>query len=402
MNSFISLNFSTKNIYLQKFFKEKLSMEEELGIDNILGQEDIENLFASEEEDNNEKQDTSEQKEDKTTEEVTTDELFEEAPESVGSDEHQGSESTDSDSAGTSPENNNFYASIAKALQEDGVFTDLDDSAIDKIKSAEDFAVAIENQLQAKLDEKQKRIEDALNANVEDNVIRQYENTINYLENIKEEDLTAEDDAGENLRKQLIYQDMINKGYSKEDAVDELKDIFDSGNDVKKAKRALTGNLNFFKNNYQKVIDDAKKEVQKEEEERKTQTEKLKKSILEDKDFFGDLQVDKATRQKIFNNISKPVYKDKDGELYTAIQKYEMENKTEFLKNIGLIFTLTDGFKNMEGLIKGKVNKEVKKNIRELERTLSNTTRTSDGNLRFVTGVSDDNSFIGKGWDVDI
>ncbi len=52
-----------------------------------------------------------------------------------------------------------------------------------------------------------------------------------------------------------------------------------------------------------------------------------------------------------------------------------MENRTDFLKNIGLLFTLTDGFKNLDGLVKGKVKKEVNKGLRELEHTLNNTAR---------------------------
>lgn len=106
----------------------------------------------------------------------------------------------------------------------------------------------------------------------------------------------------------------------------------------------------------------------------------------------------------MFDVISKPIYKDPDtGELFTAIQKYEMDNRTEFLKNLGLIFTLTDGFKNLDGLVKNKVRKEVKKGLKELEHTLNNTARTSDGNLRFVSGIDEDpESFIGKGWEIDI
>ena len=120
--------------------------------------------------------------------------------------------------------------------------------------------------------------------------------------------------------------------------------------------------------------------------------------------MFGDLSIDKSTRQKIYDNIAKPVYKDPEtGEYFTAIQKYEMENRTDFLKNIGLLFTLTNGFKNLDGLVKGKVKKEVKKGLRELEHTLNNTARTSDGNLKFVSGVDEDpESFIGKDWKIDI
>ena len=138
--------------------------------------------------------------------------------------------------------------------------------------------------------------------------------------------------------------------------MEELEDIFASGSDQKKAKRALSANKDFFKANYKKVVDEARLETEKEAQERDRQAAALKKSILEDKEVFKDLQVDKATRQKIYDNISKPVYKDKEtGEYFTALQKYERENKTEFLKNVGLLFTLTDGFKNLDGLVKPQV-----------------------------------------------
>jgi hypothetical protein len=112
--------------------------------------------------------------------------------------------------------------------------------------------------------------------------------------------------------------------------------------------------------------------------------------------------LDKSTRQRVYDNISKPIYKDPDtGELLTAVQKYERDNSTEFLKNVGLLFTLTDGFKNLDKLVKGKVRKEVKKGLRELESTINSTSRTSDGNLRFTSGVGDDLESSARGWDFD-
>ena len=379
---------------------------EELSMDNILTESDIDMLFSGEE--TTETQDTSPESEEtkdkkETTEELNVEGLFEETPESVGSEEHQEVEDTTSEKKTGSSPTNNFYSSIAKALKEDGVFPDLDDETADNIKEAEDFAEAIEKQIQARLDEKQRRIDAALNAGVEDNTIKQYENTIAYLDTITEEALNAEGEQGENLRKQLIYQDLINRGYDREEAQEELKDIFDNGSDLRKAKRALAANKDFFRKGYQKIIDDARAEKENEEKERKEQTAALRKAILEDKKVFGEIQLDKATRQKVLDNISKPTYRDKEtGELFTALQKYEMDNKTEFIKNVGLLFTLTDGFKNLDKLVQGKVKSEVKKGLRELEHTLNNTSRTSDGNLKFVSGVSDDpESFIGK-WDLDV
>lgn len=389
-------------------------MEEELSLDNILGADEIENLFVDDEEiqetppaneETSEKGDKDKNKEE-TTEVVDVDTLFTEEPESVGSgkEDNKEKEGTESDKdKGTSPKNN-FYSSIAKALKEEGIFPDLDDETADKIKAPEDFAEAVEKQIQARFDERQKRIDEALNAGIEPSEIKKYENTLSYLDSLQDSAISDETDKGEKLRQQLIFQDFINRGYSKERAQREVQKSFNSGTDIEDAKEALASNKEFFQNEYDNLVKEAQEEGKRETQERKEQVEKLKKSILEDTKVFGDIQVDKTTRQKVFDNISKPVYKDPEtGELFTAIQKYEMENRTEFLKNVGLLFTLTDGFKNLDGLVKGKVRKEVKKGLRELEHTLNNTSRTSDGNLKFVSGVEDDpESFIGKGWDLDV
>ena len=388
-------------------------MEEELSLDNILGAEEIENLFVEDGETQDtppangeppKKEEEPSKDKEETTEVVDVDNLFTDTPESVGSGKENTEEKEDTTPKGDGTSPKNFYSSIAKALKEEGIFPDLDDEGLSKVKDPEDFRDLIDQQIKAGLDERQKRIDEALNAGVEPTEIRKYESTINFLGSIKEENISDEGDKGEKLRKDLIYQDFINRGYSKERAAREVQKSFNAGTDIDDAKEALKSNIDFFRDKYDELVNDAKSEAEEEEKERKEQAEKLKSSILNDKDVFGDLSVDKSTRQKIYDNIAKPAYKDPEtGEYFTAIQKYEMENRTDFLKNIGLLFTLTDGFKNLDGLVKGKVKKEVKKGLRELEHTLNNTARTSDGNLKFVSGVDEDpESFIGKGWNLDV
>ena len=388
-------------------------MEEELSLDNILGAEEIENLFVEDGETQDtppangeppKKEEEPSKDKEETTEVVDVDNLFTDTPESVGSGKENAEEKEDTTPKGDGTSPKNFYSSIAKALKEEGIFPDLDDEGLSKVKDPEDFRDLIDQQIKAGLDERQKRINEALNVGVEPTEIRRYENTMNFLDSIKEENISDEGDKGENLRKNLIYQDFINRGYSKERAAREVQKSFNAGTDIDDAKEALQSNIDFFRDKYDELVNDAKSEAEQEEKERKEQAEKLKSSILNDKDVFGDLSVDKSTRQRIYDNIAKPVYKDPEtGEYFTAIQKYEMENRTDFLKNIGLLFTLTDGFKNLDGLVKGKVKKEVKKGLRELEHTLNNTARTSDGNLKFVSGVDEDpESFIGKGWNLDV
>lgn len=373
----------------------------ELSLDNILTGDDF-NLFDTEE-----PQDTQpEEKEEKNTPEdgekdtteVNPNTLFDE-PESVGSEDNKEDKEDTPDAKGnTSPK---FYSSIAKAFAEEGIFPDLNDEDISKVSSPEDLRELIDKQIQAGLDERQKRIDEALNAGVEPDTVRQYENAINYLDSLDEDAITDESDKGENLRKNLIMQDLLNKGYSKERAIKAVEKSFKNGDDIEDAKEALNGNKEYFKGKYNDLVKEAKEEEKKEQEKMKEQAAKLKDSILTDSKVFGEIEVDKATRQKIYDNISKPICKDPEsGQVLTAIQKYEMENRTDFLKYLGLCFTLTNGFKNLDGLVKNKVKKEVKKGFRELERTINNTSRTSDGNLNFVSGV-DGESFIGKGWTID-
>lgn len=390
-------------------------MTEELSLDNILGSDEIENLFSEEEEtqktpQNNDGDNSEENKNDKdneTTEVIDVDNLFTDLPESVGSGKENNTgdrEDTYSEKGKDASPDKHFYSSVAKALKEEGIFQTLEDNEVEEISSAEDFAEAVNKQIHSMLDDRQKRIDEALNSGVSISDIQRCEKALEFFNSLQENDIIDESDKGEKLRKQLIYTDFINRGYSTERAQREVQKSFSSGTDIEDAKEALASNKEFFQSEYDNIIREAKEEEQKEVEKRKKQAEDLRRSILEDNKIFGDLQVDKVTRRKIYDNISKPVYKDPEtGELFTAIQKYEMENRPEFLKNIGVLFTLTDGFKNLDNLVKNKVRKEVKKGLRELEHTLNNTSRTSDGNLKFVSGVEDDpESFIGKGWEIDV
>ena len=171
-------------------------MDTELSMDNILGTEEIDSLFTDVyETESQEKTNTEEQKEN-TTETIDSNDLFEQS-ESVGSGTEDNKETEDTESnqgLKTSPKNN-FYSSIAKALKEDGVFPDLDEETANSIKEAEDFAQVIEQHIQAKFDERQKRIDDALNAGIEVSEIKKYENTIQYLDSIKDDNISDEGEA---------------------------------------------------------------------------------------------------------------------------------------------------------------------------------------------------------------
>ena len=366
---------------------------EGLSLDNIMTGEEAAALFDPEtkqegtEETSSKNSDENKEESKETTEVVDVDTLFTDKPESVGSEDHKGKEDAPSKEE-TSP---NFYSSIAKTFAEDGVFQDLNDEAISKVKDAESFMDLVEEQIQSKLDERQKRIDQALNAGIEPTQVQRFENNIKILNSITDEAISEEGEKGENLRKNIIYEDYIQKGFSKERAIKAVERSITAGTDIEDAKEALQSCKEQVTKAYNNAVKEAEEVKAKEEKELKEQAEALKKSILSDKKPFGDLEIDKNTKQRVFDAISKPVFTDPEtGERLTAIQKFEADNHNDFMKYVGLTYVLTDGFKSLDGLVKGKVKKEIGKGLKELEHTLNNTARNSDGTLKFTSGVNSD------------
>lgn len=390
---------------------------EELTLDSILTGDQINNLFSNEEtqgsppEEKGDKEDNKKDKETKPPEEKTNEIETTEAslealfgePESVGSNEDkQDKEDTSSNKSNTS---SNFYSSIANALVEDGILQNLNEDSLSKIKTSEDFAEAISNEIKSQLDEKQKRINEALESGMELSEIQQYERYINILDNVTDEQLDSEGEEGENLRKNIIYQDCLNKGFSKERAMKVVDRAIRSGTDIEDAKEALQDNKKFFKDKYDSVLKEAKQAQEEEKKKLKQQAEKLKTSILEEDKAFGEISLDKKTRQRVYDSICKPVYTNPEsGEKLTVIQKYELEHRTDFLKNVGLLFVLTDGFKNINKLVNDKVKKETKKSLSNLEHTLkSSGSNLNKGNLSFANNSGDnDPESLFKGWQLSV
>ena len=374
---------------------------EELDLDNILSGDEIATLFE-EPPKKEPKEETKEEKKEETTDFDEENPFGTSQKESVGSEDEdiQGKGDTDNNGVSSSPKNKNFYSSITDALVVDGIFPDLDKETIQNVKTPEDFQKIIEEQINARFTEKEKRINEALNNKVEPSVVQQYESTIDYLNNINDDSLSAENEEGENLRRQLIYNDYLNRGFSKTRAEKMVNDAIENGTDIDDAKDALQGVKDFYNNKYKEILDSAKENEKKLAEERTKQSENLKKSIMEDKNLYGDVDVDKATRTKIYDFITKPVHKDSNGNYMTALQKYQSENTIEAMKNFAICYTLTNGFKDWSKLGSKQAKKEIKKGLANLEKVINSTSRNNDGSLGFVS--FDESSYLGQGMQLDI
>lgn len=379
---------------------------EVLNEDNIISDLDIENLFIDSdskepEEDKAKSQDnkaTENPKEDtKSTEDsfLNNNEDFDfEDSESVGS-EDESQESTNSVST-----SKNFFSSLANSLKQEGILPDLSDEDLKNIKESKDITKLFDSYIASKMDEKQKRIDDALNLGVDASDIKKYENAIAYIDSITDDKISNEGQEGENLRKQLIYQDFMNRGYTKERAIKEVQKSFNAGTDIEDAKDALTSNRDYYKEGYEDLIEEAKQAKKKVQDDIEQRTEAFKKNVLESDKVFGDIVIDTATKKAALDAVLKPQYKDSKGNMITAVQKYQQEHSDEFLKNIGIIYALTNGFTDLNKIVQSKVKTATKNAYRELENKINNSRRNSDGNLVFTSGVSDTESSFN--WKLDV
>lgn len=349
-----------------------------------------------------------EKEEDKTP---TSEELFseeEEEGEEKKENEPSGKKEDDGENADEKKpeegvEGRSFYAQVAGALVEDGILDGVDDKELSGIKTPDDFADLMERQIQARMDEATRRVNEALSAGVPADDVRRYEGVIKYINSITEDTLTSEDDKGEQLRKTLIYQDLINRGFSKERAEKAVDRSIKAGTDIDDAREALASNKDFYTKRYKEVVDGARRQAEEERAANKRQAEELRDTIMDSDKAFGEITLDKATRRKVYDNIMKPVWKDPDtGEELSEIERYSNEHRVDFLKNVGLLYTLTDGFKNLDKLVKDKVAKERNKGIRDLEKAISHTSSGIGGRLSFASGSRNDPESRFVNFDIDV
>ena len=380
---------------------------EGIGLDNMLGAEEVDKLFGGQvtqeevetstekntEEASSESKENIEQEE---TAEVDFSDLLNNQPESVGSEEisDTGGDTLESDNDPGTPQTKNLFSSIAKALRDEGVFPDLSDDTLKNVKDAATLRQMFDDEISKSLDERQRMLEKALNNGATSDEMQDYQQALSVMQFLEKSDtynsLTSEGEEGEKLRKQMMYQDYINRGFKHEKAVKMVQKSIDDGSDIEDAKEALESCKEFYKGkieDYQEEFEDRKKQSKAAEEK---QYANLKKHILDTEEFYGGVKVDKSIRQKAYDAITKPVYKDNQGNVMTALQKYQRENPMEFMENVAMLYALTDNFKNVEKLAKGKVKAGLKKGFAELESVLNSSRRNGDGTLNLANTAPDD------------
>ena len=367
-----------------------------LGLDNMLGADELNKMFSNggveTPEDTPKEADATPEAEEKT-QDGTADFLGITEEEPDEKDEiKEGKGGTPNSSEGT-PQPNAF-SSIAKALKDEGVFPDLSDDVLKEIKDASTFKKMFDDEISKSLDDRQKRIEAAINGGATSEELQQYQNAVNLTQYLNSSEtlntLSAEGDEGEDLRKRIIYQDLVNRGFKHERAIKMVEKSLADGTDIEDAKDAMNSCKEFYSKqveNYQKAFQEKEAQHKKDEDKRFSN---LKKKLLDNDSFYNGVKVSKDVRQRAYDAITKPIAKDDNGNYINTLQKYQKEHPDEYMENMALLYAITDGFKSIEKLTKGKVNSELKKGFAELEGILNSTSRNGDGSLNLSNAALDD------------
>ena len=324
----------------------------------------------------------------------TKEEISDKSQESVSSKEENeedietpSSKESEQESKNVSSPKADVYSVTIQSLKDDGVLPDLDDKFIKTVNSPDKFIEAIEKQVEAKLDEQQRRIKEALDAGVSVEEVKSLEQTVQFLDDITTDKLEDEGQEGEELRKTLIYQDLLLKGFKEDKAKRAAEKAVADATDIEDAKDAYEALKGHYTAQYKEIVETQKQEKLASEKAQKEFFTDLQKMVLDTDTPFEGLQVDKKTRQKIYDNITKPTHKLEDGMQLTELQKYASENPKELSYYMGLFYTMTDGFKKLDKFIAAPVSKAKEKNIRNIEK-LVETNKDRIGTSDF--GVDED------------
>jgi hypothetical protein len=362
-----------------------------LGLENIVNVEQVEAFFNDGTTEEPKTDEGSKDEKEDTAEVDFSDLIGEEKPEGVGSESDKGND-------GSTPKSNNtgtpLFSSIAKVFKDEGVFPDISDDAIKEVKDAASFRKMIDDEISKSLDDRQKRIEKALNSGASNEEVQQYQSALNISQYLNSNDtyntLLEENEEGENLRKNILYQDYVNRGFKPDKAEKLVLKSIEDGTDIEDAKDAFDSCKNFYNSmieNYQNKLKE-KEDNNKKEEEKKFDS--IKKHLLDTESFYDGVKVSKEIRQRAYEAITKPVYKGKDGRYMNTLQQYQKEHPTEYMENVALLYALTNGFKSVENLTKPQVNAKLKKGFAELENVLNTTRRNGDGSLNLANTTPDE------------
>ena len=237
-----------------------------------------------------------------------------------------------SESAPSSP----LLTRLASALYKDGVLTGVSEEEIKDVdipKLADMIKGTIKQNEYSDLDPRTKEALDAIRAGVPvDNVVRHHNAETKladftedrFIESDVDEEAVAEDKKA--VRQSLIFNDLLARGYSKEDSQRRANQSFNSGDDEADAKLALDSLKKIAIQRKQSEVKEAESNKVAHEERRND----LIKKVTELKEIMPGVAVTEETTKWMAEAMTNPTGRTEQGTLRTTVSDKRSESPFDF------------------------------------------------------------------------
>ena len=361
-------------------------------ITSMLGDTDINNLFdsghATTEYDPSENEDNIEEKDDTKPEDngdLNVNNLFDKVENSKDEDIEDDPDEDDSKQKSSDSAPSNFSAILAKDLLNQGVISSFDEEEFDKLVEEKGEAQALRdlmsNELKSQSDSIKKEYDEEYQAyldmvenGVDKGVATDLNNVLETFKSFSDDQLENEDN--ENLRRDIIAENYrVTTGFS-EAKIKKLVDrAVEMGEDIDEAKEARDSIVENTSSRITQEKEAAKKAAEEQETNLKNSQESLRRSIDELSEILPGQRINKQTKDKMYDLITKPI-KDTNGNVTNAIWAKRNENPINFDKKIA--YLMETGFFEDKPWNKFKSAK-VTKEVNELEDFLNNNSSKRTG-----------------------
>jgi hypothetical protein len=180
------------------------------------------------------------------------------------------------------------------------------------------------------------------------------------------ESFTLEDvKSDEDKQKQVVREDLKLKGMEREEIEDMIESLADTNKLEKRAVTAL-GNLNKFKEQSMKQLEeDAKRTDAERTASYQAQLKAIRTSVDEVSEIIPGLKINKQTKDKLFDIITKPVATI-NGQQVNALTAKMMENPTKFNMKLAELYRVgvfDDKWDSITKVTKSKAIEDLQKAV---------------------------------------
>jgi hypothetical protein len=281
-----------------------------------------------------------------------------------------------------SPATDDVFGPLADFLKEQGFFPNLDK----EIKTAEDLAEAFKEQIKeqeyAGLNEVQKQYLEALSQGVSEELFMGHLQNNKVFSDITDEILQED----EEIRKQVIIQDLIYSGLSPERAEKQYQRIYDIGDSVEEAKTARENLVKKENEEYLRNVESEKQQKILAEKQANEQLDKLRDNVYKQTSLFDSFKVTDQLKNKVYESMTKVVGYDVNKQPLNTVMKHRAEDPIGFDTALYYLYNLTEGFKNINKFINKATTNATKKLTDAVNRTTL-VKSAGDSNYGYTSNV---------------